>query len=86
MASAHQEESYLEEYFGSKFDHLKNEALALIKNVSQEELRIGGQKAQEYIQESSENIKKQMQANPVITAAIAVSLGVVVSNMLRSNK
>ena len=84
MASAHQEESYLEEYFGNKFDHLKSEAMALIKNVSQEELRRGGQKAQEYIQTSSENVKKQMQANPMVTVAIAASLGVLISNMLRS--
>ncbi len=83
MSSIHQEDAYLKEYFNNKFDRLKKEALHLLTELPQAELRIGTQKAQEYIQENTEWVKKTVQESPILATSIAFTVGLFISNLMR---
>lgn len=86
MANVRQEDAYMKDYFQNKFDHLKRQAFHLLSQISQDEFRIGSQKAQEYFEENTEWIKEKFSTNPFMSAAVAFAAGLVVSSVLRSGK
>jgi hypothetical protein len=86
VASIDQDDTYLENYFEHKFRSLKKDVLSLLSEISQEELRLGGEKAQAYVKSRTEWLRKRIQDNPLLATTLAIVVGMAISGMRRSSR